>query len=165
MKINFIVFLVLFGTFQHVRASSIYLWEYVDQGERSCCLSFSGSDICNPHVACTRHVQSDLSGIYDYITRLLSLEKTQTFSYVKLLTQAKYYIHHALHTSFTQLSYRYDVYREVTFFHEITDKSSNKAVDKSAKGGSASTTNDKAKLEDVVWKYMVKLGLSRPHKK
>jgi|GEM_PF-1286314 len=165
MKINLIFFLVLFGSFQQAQASSIYLWEYVDMGERSCCLAFSGSDICNPHVPCTRHVESDLSGIYDYITRLLSMEKTQTFSYVKLLTQVKYYIHHALHTSFTQLSYRYDVYRAVTFYHEVTEKGASKAVDKSVKGGAASTTPDKAKVEEVVWKYMAKLGLCRPHKK
>lgn len=164
MKKN-LIFALMFSCVGPSVQASIYLWEYVDLGERSCCLSFSGSDICNPHVPCTRHVYSDLSGIYDYITRLLSLEKTQTFSYAKLLTQAKYYIHHALYSSFTQLSYRYDVHREVTFFHEVTEKTVNKNVDKTAKGSSGSTSNDKAKLEEVVWKYMVKLGLSRPHKK
>jgi len=165
MKKNLVVFLMLFFVNHHINSSGVYLWEYMNHGERSCCLSLSGADYCNPNVACTKHVYSDLSGIYDYLTRLLNLEKTHTFSYVKMLTQAQYYIRHAMYAPMHQLRYRNDVYRDVVFFHEITDKAFGKVGDKVAKGAVGATAIDKSKLEDVVWRYMVKLGLTRPHKR
>lgn len=153
-----------------VVADGIYLWEYNRNGEHACCLSLSGTDICNPHTPCTRNVLTDIMGINDYITRLLGLEKAGSLSYATILNQAQYYIKHVLYSSITQLTYRFDEYRNVKFFHEMNDapKQSEKQakaapgpVGPATSGGAAALTVG-AKKDDPVFAYLVKMGLARP---
>jgi hypothetical protein len=158
----------VFGVVAHHLQAGAYLWEYRSGADRSCCLYMSGADICNPNVACTRHLYTDLSGILDYVTRLLSTEKGSTFSYNKLLLQAQSYINHVLYSSATSLSYHFDPYeqRPVKFLHEIQE--SNKQ-DKSGKSSTSSSTSptaaEKSKADaEKVMKYLVSLGLVRPLK-
>jgi len=158
------MFVVSFGAM--MLADGIYLWEYRSRsGEPSCCLALSGTDICNPQTSCTRNVYTDLIGINDYITRLLGLEKSGSLSYATILTQAQYYIKHVLSSSITRLSYRYDQYRNVKFFHEMIAEAPK--AEKAAKGSSASAASTTAataaaKKEDFVYAHLVKLGLARP---
>ena len=145
--------------------SSIYFWEYIRNGERSCCLYFSGADICNPNTPCTRNMHMDLMGIHDYIGRLLGLEKSGSFSYAGLLGQAQSYIRYVLQSSIL-LSYQFDQQRSVKFFHEIEVV---KPGEKQPKGASsahvASSGAPVAKGEDVVNAYLSNLGLVRPLKR
>lgn len=167
MKIKILLLCLLTMVFP-IHSYQVYLWESLQNGERSCCLSLT-ADFCNYGVPCTKNVYSDLAGIYNYVTRVLTASKGNSFSYTKLLLQAQYYLRHALSHSLVQLNYKRDVYREVVFFHEASDMLANKTPDKSAKASSPSTATssatDKAKADDVIWRYMVKLGLARPHKK
>ena len=161
-KLFFAMFMITCGS--AVIADGIYLWEYNRNGERACCLSLSGTDICNPQTPCTRNVSTDIMGINDYITRLLGLEKAGSLSYATILTQAQYYIKHVLYSSITQLTYRYDEYRNVKFFHEMTEAP--KQTEKAAKGtpasGGAAASTVGAKKDDPVFAYLVKMGLARP---
>lgn len=166
MKILFSTILFLMFAVS-VQANSIYLWNSVQNGEASCCLCLSGTDYCNPQVACTGRVQVDLYNILGYLTRVLSVDKNGTHSHAKMIMQAQYYIRHVISTSFVQLNYRCDVYREIQFMHELTPEKAATSKN-SAKGSNSSATTataDKAKADDVVWRYLVKLGLARPHGK
>lgn len=156
------IFLVVSFASDHLNGIGIYLWEYREDADRSCCLYLSGVDYCNPNTPCTRNFYTDLTGIMDYITRLLSTEKGSTFSYSTQLKQAQFFIRHMYASSFRDLSYHFEQQRSVQFFHNMQDK-----VDKSVKSTtpSASTATvaaDKAKNEDLVLKYLIKLGVARP---
>ncbi|MCX5924665.1 MAG: hypothetical protein NTZ68_04550 [Candidatus Dependentiae bacterium] len=162
--------LVLGLSSAHRLQSGAYLWEYRNGADRSCCLYMSGADICNPNVPCTRHLHTDLSGILDYVNRLLATERGNTFSYNGLLLQAQSYINHVLYSSRTSLHYRFDAYvqRPVKFLHEIQETSKS---DKSGKSSTTSSTtssptaSDKSKADaEKVMKYLASLGLVRPMK-
>lgn len=139
-----------------------YLWESYRDGERSCCLCMNGSDICNPYVPCTRNAAYDLNGIFDYISRLLSIDKGNGFSYVKILEQAQDFIRHAL-MSGMRMYYRFDERRKVKFYHEIAEAT--KSAEKTSKAtvAGANATTSKQKDEDVVTAMLVKMGLAWYH--
>lgn len=142
---------------------SIYLWESVRDGERSCCLFIGGADICNPYVPCKRHAYSDLMGIYDYISRILQVDKGSTFSYHKTLGHAQSFIRYHLSSSALRIYYRFEENRSVKFYHEIQELA--KITEKSSKGSSTtplSVAGDKQKAEDVVLAYLAKMNLARP---
>ena len=145
----------------NVMQANIYFWESYRDGERSCCLFLNGADICNPHVPCTRNAAYDLTGIFDYISRILQVDKGSSYPYHKVLDQAQHFIRHAL-TSGMRMYYRYDESaRAVKFFHEIAETT--KAHEKSSKGSAASTAAvEKQKGEDAVLAYLIKIGLARP---
>ncbi len=162
--INIALFVTMSFMSDRVQGAGIYLWEYHEDGERSCCLYMSGTDFCNPNVPCTKHFYADMSGILDYITRLLSTEKGGSLSYSTILKQAQYFIRHMQTSSFRDLSYHFNVQRPVQFFHNMPEPS------KSAKSSTASASStstaaaDKAKGEDKVLAYLIKLGVARPLK-
>lgn len=156
---SFCVFFLLYGTIE-----PCYLWEAYRDGERSCCLCIPGSnggDFCNPYVPCTRNAAYDLHGIFDYVSRLLSVEKGSNFSYVKILENAQEFIRHALMSSM-RMYYRFDEHRKVKFYHEIVE--SVKMSEKSSKAATSTTSNasggQKQKDEDVVTAMLVKMGLA-----
>lgn len=164
----FIVLVVGYIVSGPSRAHSMYLWEANNDEGRSCCLSYMGSDICNPYVPCTRHVRTDLMGINDYITRLLQAEKSSQFSYSQLLTYAQMFIRHTLASGQISIYYHFDEHRRVQFFHEIQllekSKSDNKFSDKSSKSSLSSSGNsssDKQKAEEAVLAYLVAKGAAR----
>ncbi len=164
IKVMFCVFLSLAS--DGLQAHGVYLWEYREEFDQSCCLYVSGlGDICNPNTPCTRNFHVDLSGIFDYVTRLLATEKGSSFSYSKLLQQTQLFIRHMYASSFSGLSYRFDQQRPVQFLHNLPDTTKN---DKSAKSATSSTTTtaaaEKAKGEDVVLQYLIKLGIAKPLK-
>jgi len=162
-------FLIFFG--EHtILSNGVYLWEYHDfDKEKSCCLHLNGSDICNPQVSCTRSVYFDLKGIYDYISRLLNLEKINTFSHINLLNQAKFFIRHTMTSSIMNLSYRFDEQRAIKFLHEQIESS--KQTEKTSKSSNASSSSVVGiassfdKKEDIVWRHLVKLGIAKPWKR
>lgn len=164
-------FMVLFLgiiAFGSCTLQSMYFWEACNDGGRSCCLSYMGSDICNPYVPCTRHVRTDLTGISDYITRLLQAEKSSQFSYFQLLNQAQMFIRHTLISGQMSIYYHFDEHRSVQFFHELQQseksKSDNKSSDKSSKvslGSSGNALSDKQKSEEAVLAYLVAKGAAR----
>ncbi|HSW75855.1 MAG TPA: hypothetical protein VLG50_02330 [Candidatus Saccharimonadales bacterium] len=162
MKIFKVMMILVLTVASEQLQSGAFLWEYRNGADRSCCLCIAGADICNPNVPCTRHLYTDLTGILDYINRLLSTEKGSTFSYNTLLQQAQIYINHVLYSRIS-LSYRFDRYQQhpVKFLHEIE-------VSKSEKSGKTSTTTtattDKAKDAEKMIKYLASLGLIRPLK-
>ena len=137
-----------------VQASGPYLWQFNDGTDHACCLYFSGEDVCNPNSYCTRSLQADLSGISDYITRVLSTENGEAAFYSTFLHQVQFYIRHAM-TSFCGLSYRFSEQRIIQYFHNMTAQ---KQKDKTTKfAGAANNKN-----EDMVLKYLIKLGIARP---
>jgi len=151
-----------------LRSDGIYLWEYREDNDRSCCLhvKMTGSqyDICNPNTPCTKHFDTDMSGILDYITRLLATEKGSSLTYSTILKQAQYFIRHMRSSFYRDLSYHFKVQRPVEFFHNMQEPN------KSAKSSTTSTPSastaaaDKAKGEDKVLAYLIKLGVARPLK-
>jgi hypothetical protein len=157
------IFLSVFFLSNRLIGAGIYLWEYREDADRSCCLYLSGVDYCNPNTPCTRHFHTDLTGIMDYITRLLATEKGSTFSYSTQLKQAQFFIRHMYASSFRDLSYHFEQQRPVEFFHNMLD--ANKSIKSSTSTASTSTAAaDKAKSEDLVLKYLIKLGVARPLK-
>lgn len=170
MKKMYLIVLIIINAYSSIMPDGIYLWEYRRNGERSCCLSLSGNDICNPQTPCTRNVYSDVMGINDYITRLLGLEKAGSMSYATILTQAQYYIRHVLGSSITQLMYRFDEQHTVKFFHEMVDtpkpnEKAAKSTTSAATTPAAGTATVGAKKDDPVFQYLVKLGLAREWRK
>lgn len=163
MKLGLIFALICAAQLTVLRGNSIYLWQYSENNEQSCCLCMSGFDICNPHVACTRNVNVDLKGIYDYITRVLQTEKTATLSIARQLQQAQYYIRHVMKSSVTQLFYKFDEQRPVAFIHDTVEQL--KQNEKNVKPAVVGATQDKKKSEELVWQYLVKLGAARPFPK
>ncbi len=162
MKLFTIFFIILIG---YGTIAPCYLWETYRDGERSCCLFIPGSnggDFCNPYVPCTRNAAYDLNGIFDYISRVLVVDKGSSFSYVKLLENAQEFIRHVL-MSGMRMYYRFDEHRKPKFYHEIAEtvKSSektSKATTAVANAGAA-----KQKDEDVVTAMLVKMGLAWYH--
>jgi hypothetical protein len=155
--------LILISCFFINQIEAMYLWEYRQDGERSCCLFFNGVDVCNPYAACTRNAALDLTRIYDYIGRIMLIDKGSIFSYHKVLNQAQELIKHVLSTH-SRVYYNFDVCRGAKFYHEVAEMV--RAEAKSSKGSSSSTTtsatNEKQKNEDAVIAYLTKLGLARP---
>lgn len=141
-------------------ASGAYLWQHYKKNESSCCLFLNGTDICNPNSVCTRNVALDLQGIFDYIGRILQVDKGSTFSYYKILNQAQEFIKNILASS-TRLFYRFDTpQRHVKFFHEVAETA--RMTEKNNKNPNAATTAgiEKQKNEDIVLAYLEKLGLA-----
>ena len=161
-----IIFLSVCFLSNRLIGAGIYLWEYRENADRSCCLYLSGVDYCNPNTPCTRHFYTDLTGIMDYITRLLATEKGSSFSYSTQLKQAQFFIRHMYASSFRDLSYHFEQQRSVEFFHNMQDANKgDKSVKSSTSTASTSTAAaDKAKGEDLVLKYLIKLGVARPLK-
>lgn len=141
-----------------------YLWEMYRDGERSCCLCMNGADICNPYVPCTRNAAYDLNGIFDYTSRLLSVDKGSSYPYHKVLEQAQEFIRHAM-MSGMRMYYRFDEHRKAKFYHEIAEatKASEKTSKTSSATSAASATAVKQKDEDVVTAMLVKMGLAWYH--
>ncbi len=156
MKIIKLVFIsiFLFGSI-----NPCYLWESNRDGERSCCLHLNGADICNPYCPCTRNVTYDLNGIFDYVARLLSVDKGVNFPYHKILEQSQNFIRKAL-SSGIRMYYRFDEYRNVKFYHEIAEAT--KSLEKTSKTSTLQTSagTNKQKEDDVVTSMLVKMGLA-----
>lgn len=156
-KIIFICFLF------NVTVANVYFWESYRDGERSCCLFLNGADICNPYQPCTRNAAYDLHGIFDYISRLLMVDKGSSFPYHQILNQAQGFIRQAM-ASGMNMYYRYDEpARAIKFYHEIaeTTKSNEKLVKASL---TTSASVEKQKNEDAVTAYLIKMGLAWPLK-
>ncbi len=153
--------------FQMVQPNGTYLWEYNGAGQRSCCLHIGNEDICNPHVACTRNMSTDLFGIYEYIGRVLQMEKISTFPYAKFLNDAQTYIRRMV--GGIGLSYRWDEHRlKVKFFHDMVLEQSAAKNDKNKSSAAAATTTDAEKTkqkQEEVFEYLVKIGLAARFKK
>ena len=145
----------------NLASANIYFWEAVRDGERSCCLFLNGSDICNPYQPCTRNAAYDLHGIFDYVNRLLSVEKGESFAYHQVLNQAQDFISQAL-ASGMNMYYRYDEpARKVKFYHELAEIT--KSNTKTSKTSSAtSETSKKQQHEEEVLAYLMKIGLAWP---
>jgi hypothetical protein len=150
---------------QLVQSNGTYLWEYAGSGQRSCCLHIGNEDICNPHVACTRNISVDLLGIYEYIGRVLHMEKISTFPYAKFLNEAQAYIRKMS----GGLSYRWDEYRlSVKFFHDMVLEQAPGKNDKNKSLTAATTATDAEKnkqKQEEVFEYLVKIGLASRFKK
>lgn len=157
-------FCMLFLTTSLVQTNGIFLWEYSDNGSRSCCIHLANADICNPDVPCTKTVHIDLMGIYDYIGRILILEKSSTFPFYEFLKQAQNYITKGWAMS---LSYRFDYFiSNIKFHHELATEALTAAKGDKSKAALASTAaTDKAKQDDATMKYLMKLGLVKQIKK
>lgn len=155
---------ILFSV-QMIQSDGTYLWEYNGSGQRSCCLHIGNEDICNPHVACTRSISIDLHGIYEYIGRVLQMEKISTFPYAKFLNEAQAYIRRVA----GGLSYRWDEYRlNVKFFHDMVLEQVPAKNDKNKSSGGATTMTEAEKnkqKQEEVFDYLVKIGLATKFKK
>jgi hypothetical protein len=155
---------ILFSV-QMVQSDGIYLWEYGGSGQQSCCLHIGNEDICNPNVACTRNISIDLHGIYDYIGRVLHMEKISTFPYAKFLNEAQVYIRKMA----GGLSYRWDEYRlSVKFFHDMVLEQASTKNDKNKSSGTTTPATDVEKnkhKQEEVFEYLVKIGLASKFKK
>jgi hypothetical protein len=158
MKKIVFLFLLISGSIL-IKANGVFFWEYTSNGHRSCCLHIGNSDICNPDVPCTRTVQIDLVGIYDYIGRILAMEKVSTVPFFESLKNAQNYIKRGWGMS---LSYRYDYYvANIKFHHELASEAAVATKNDKAKTalGATTATTDKAKQEEATLKYLMKLGL------
>lgn len=155
---------ILFNA-QVSQSNGIYLWEYNYFGQQSCCLHIGNEDICNPNVACTRNMTQDLFGIYDYIGRILHMEKISTFPYAKFLNEAQIYIRKMA----GNLSYRSDEYRvNLKFFHDMVLEQVPTKNDKNKSASGTTTTADAEKnkqKQEEVFEYLVKIGLASKFKK
>lgn len=165
LKIAF--FLSLCFYFNEISPNSVYLWESWQGGESSCCLAMAGVDICNPQVPCTRSIFIDLTGIDDYVTRILSTDRGSNFSFTKLLKQAKVFIKYAFATSCIGISYRFDEQRPVTFIHDAPDFTKSEKGAKQSVGQvalspvitSVSNTEKNKAESSAQLAYLKKLGL------
>ena len=140
---------------------SSYLWEMRNEEGRSCCLHFCTIDIANPYVPCTGFAKKDLSGILDYLYRLLQTDHAKTESHYTMLTQVKQYIRSILHNPYGTIGYRRE-YRSVQFYHDILDAAilKNKDVKKETLQPKAKETK-----EDLIAQHLIKLGLMVKHPK
>lgn len=157
--------ILLISGIQSIKNYGNYLWEYTGNGRRSCCLHLGNYDICNPDVPCTRNNTIDLLGIYDYIGRILHMEKIANFPYAKFLNEAQAYIRKMAMGN--RLSYHINEQRpQLKFFHEMMLEQSQTKNDKpKAAGSTTSTEADKQKKQDEVFEYLVKIGLASKLKK
>lgn len=155
--------ILLMGAVFNVSVANVYFWQAERDGEFSCCLFLNGVDICNPYQACTRNSTYDLNGIFDYVSRLLVVDKDQVFSYHRALNQAQSFIRHAL-ASRMNMYYRYDEpARQVKFYHEIAEIT--KSNEKASKGvATPNAALEKQKNEDALVAYLIKMGLAWPIK-
>lgn len=155
-------FYVIFFATALVQANGIFLWEYSDNGHRSCCIHLGSVDICNPDVPCTKTVHVDLMGIYDYIGRILALEKSSTFPFYQFFKNAQAFLQKGWAMS---LSYRFDYFiSDIKFYHDLAAEalvSSKLDKAKSTSSNNSATTSDKAKQDDAILKYLMKLGLAK----
>ena len=175
---KWILILFFVGCEYSLDAHRVYLWENINTltGSHSCCLCFAGTDICNPNIPCTNNQYVDVAGIYDYIARLLSLDKSACFSFATLLNQAQYYIRYILRSTRT-IWYVREEQRDVVFFDQLIDTCckpcekplkpcDTKSATKSSTTSTSSTSStDKQKQEDKVFKYLVSLGMAKPFDK
>lgn len=150
-----------------IQPDGTYLWEYNLYGQRSCCLHLANEDICNPNVPCSRNPSVDLMSIYDYIGRVLHMEKISTFPYAKFLNDAQVYVRNM--AGFRNgLTYRFDEYRlSVKFFHDMVLEQASSKNDKNKSSATTTTSEaDKNKQkQDEVFAYLVKIGLATKFKK
>lgn len=135
--------------------TEIYLWESYTDDEKSCCLHIRGVDVCNPHIACTRFVTKDLSGILDYVVRLLATDKAQVQPHNTILLYVKRYVRMALQSQSYFMEYHFDRHGSVKFYHQILE-----SVTKSKDGKlPALQSKSKSKKDEYLQSYLVKLGL------
>ena len=154
-----IILALCFMQLSSIHSTGVFLWEYQGNGSRSCCLHLSDTDICNPDVPCTRTISVDLGGIYEYIGRILVLEKSSTFPFYFFFKQAQNYIKKGITTP---LGYRFDYFVSgLKFYHELAAEVAFPKTDKSKVGttGAAATSLDKAKQDELTLKYLMKIGL------
>ncbi len=161
MKISHTLFFMIFLT-ASIQAT-VYLWELNQDNQRACCLYLDGNDICNPNQPCTRNAAYDLTQILQYVSRIFLIDKGSSFPYHKILKQAQGFINHAL-SFHLHMYYRYDVQRNVKFYHEVAELTKAALTDKSNKSSTALPSSDKQKNEDAVLAFLVKQGLAWPTK-
>ncbi len=143
-----------------IKSDGIYLWQYAQYGQLSCCLHIGNEDICNPNVACTRNIQHDLLGIYDYIDRILRMEKIATFPYAKFLNEAQAYIRKMAWPG-SGLSYRFDEHRlRVKFFHDIALEQTLSKNEKSKPAAPMTDAEKTKQRQEEIFDYLVKIGLA-----
>ncbi len=159
-------FYIIFFTTTLVQANGIFLWEHSSNGHRSCCIHLANVNICNPDVPCTKTVHVDLMGIYDYIGRILALEKSATFPFYQFFKNAQVFLQKGWAMS---LSYRFDYFiSDIKFYHDLAAEALvSSKTDKSKANSNNSATNsaDKAKQDDNVLQYLIKIGLAKQIRK
>lgn len=138
----------------------IYLWEMQDEAGRSCCLHIQNIDICNPYKPCTGFAKVDLSGILDYISRLLSTDQAKIEPHGTILVQIKRYIRSVLNNPGGTIGYKKE-YRSVKFYHDIIDSATTKGKD-AKKTDATATAKAKSDKDEFVQKHLMKLGLLKP---
>lgn len=149
-SIKFVTFIFLLSF--HQNYGWVYFWETSnDEGGYFCCLHVHGTDICNPEKRCTQAMQADLSGILDYVVRLLKTEKASIRPHNSILLQLKRFIRELMNNPYYTIQYRLLEHHSVKFYHEILNDAFKakdvKTADKS-----------KSKKEELVMKYLMKLG-------
>lgn len=161
MKKIIIITLIITSFCNTIQPDSNYLWQYTGDGSISCCLHVGGENICNPHVACTKNTTVDLLGIYDYITRILQMEKIGTFPYAKFLNDAQLYIR-KMAIMPNRISYHTQEYHpNVKFFHTMVLEHASAKNDKNKKTSQPLTDAEKQKLnQKEIFDYLVKIGLA-----
>ena len=150
------LFLALFLV-QGQALGNIYLWQTDTEMGGSCCLHISGTDICNPQMRCTHYMRQDLSGILDYVVRLLATEKSRLEPYYTLLTHIKKYIREILSNPYNTLEYHSLEHRPVRFYHDIIDAALKQKDNKQI-------AKPKPKQDEFVAQYLMKLGLLKKRK-
>lgn len=153
-KVSISILLVWLLLGQGQLFSWVYLWEMREDANRSCCLHYCGVDICNPYKPCTRFTKIDLTGIFDYITRLASTEHAKLEPHVTILAQLKAYIRTVLYNPHKSLSYQIPEYTSVKFYHDIIEADFLKSKEKKETVAKAKSIKD-----DPVAMQLVKMGL------
>lgn len=130
-----------------------------DESNRSCCLHYSGVDICNPYQPCTRFAKIDLTGILDYINRLANTEHAKMEPHGTILAQVKTYIRSILYNPHKSLVYQIPEYKSVKFYHDIIETDFLKSKEKKDPVAKAKSIKD-----DPVAMQLVKMGLLQKRK-
>jgi len=165
MMKKIVLYALIICNIRLIQSNGNYLWEYTGNGSRSCCLHISNMDICNPDVPCTKNNSIDLLGIYDYISRILHMEKIATFPYAKFLNEAQAYVRKMSGLP-NSLSYHHNQYRvDLKFFHELVLEHSLVKNDKNKSSTPVVTEAEKQKKQDEIFEYLVKIGLATKFKK
>ena len=131
-----------------------YLWRMTEESGNSCCLHYSGVDICNPYKDCTGFAKIDLTGILEYISRLSMTEHALLEPHATILAQVKNYIRSILFNPQRSIFYQVPPYKSVKFYHDIIESDFLKS--KESKQPTAKAKNMK---DDSVAMYLMKLGL------
>lgn len=134
--------------------SWIYLWEMNEDSNRSCCLHYCGVDICNPYKPCTHFAKIDLTGIFDYVTRLMGTDHAKIEPHQTLLAQVKAYIRSVLYNPHKSLYYKVPECTAVKFYHDIIEADFLKSKDKKE-----STPKAKCIKDDPVAIQLLRMGL------